>query len=111
MSSQTAQKEPDVRSVAQARPPLIGRTIVFALALCLAACIVAGAPSSASAAPFEVDACTPYTTTSGVFQHAAVFGIGTALGCHTDVETDIGMDVWTAGNTSPPPAGISREAG
>ena len=55
--------------------------LAFAATLCVAACIVAASPAPASAGTFELDACYPYTTTSGVFQHAAVFGIDAFLNC------------------------------
>ncbi|MBV9006346.1 MAG: hypothetical protein JO181_16910 [Solirubrobacterales bacterium] len=77
---------------------LAGRTIAVALAFCVAGGIPAGSPAIASAGTFEVDACGPYTTTSGVFQHAAVFGIGTYVDCSA---TGVGLQVSAGPNTVP----------
>ena len=80
--------------------------LAVAGALCLAACVVAASPAPASAGTFEIDACYPYTTTSsGVFQHAAVFGINTYLDC-TSPAFGPGL---TFADT--PPAGIALRTG
>jgi hypothetical protein len=83
--------------------------LAFATALCVAACIVAASPARALAGTFEVDACYPYTTNSGVFQHASVFGIDTFLNCTGatipgetfPASTTSGMALWTGPNKIP----------
>ena len=101
---------PAARSTPHGAKRITGRSsshlLAFAATLGVAACIVAASPAPASAGTFEIDACYPSTTNSGVFQHAAVFGIDAFLNCTGaaipgetfPASATSGMALWTGPN-------------